>query len=141
MERHDIIKKTKAKEWLVCYGLYKFFVYMGNNLYKASEFCVLRSKDRERKLALDASYDKKMNVGTLVVENEKVCDEVLEHKGIDISCEEAVEKLGEVHVDTKKELVFCRDIVYSLWQAHCDNDRKKADEIFKSLGLKNKKEM
>jgi len=136
---NKVIKKDN-KGFKICNFLYKKLVYIGNKFYILSEKCVIYSRDRAKKIALDEEYEKRMSVGTLVLDKQKTCNDTLHYEEMDISCVDTVKELSITYIELKQELESCRGIVYALWEAHYTNNKKKTEEIFNSLGLKSKKE-
>jgi hypothetical protein len=118
-----------------CFRLYKFFVWIGNKFYVLSEKCVWYSRDRERKIEADEAWEKKVAVGDMVLENERLSEEYLEAEEIRITCKETVEELGATYMDLKRNLDFSNYLIWRLWEAFCEDDRVAMEKIFREIGL------
>jgi hypothetical protein len=135
-----IVRRKKPYKGLPgCFTLYRLFVWIGSKFYLISEKCVWYSRDRQRKIEADEAWEKKMAVGEMILDNEEFADKMLKTDEIEVSCQKTVEELGATYLELKQQLEFCNNIVYRLWQAHCDNNSEVMQEIFNEIGLKEKK--
>lgn len=132
----QIVPHSKKYKGIIgCFRLYRFLARAGDILYKMSEKCALYSRDRDRLATLDEKYKKRMEVGTIVVDTEKRCGDVIKYDEVDISCEEVTHKLGKTYSDALQELEYCREIVLRLWHGFKGGKHKDMEKIFMEIGL------
>jgi len=71
----------------------------------------------------------------MVLDNEKLKDEILKSNDFELECEEVVREFGNQHINNKTALEDCHQTVYALWLSHMNKDAETMDRIFASVGL------
>jgi len=135
MDSEIIRAKKDYKGFPGCYKLYRILVWIGNKFYVWSETCAWYSRDRQRKIAADEAWEKKMAVGEIVLDTPHLGEEILRTEEIEVGCKETVEELGSTYVNLKQELENTNRIIYDLWDAFSDNDMEEMGKIFQNIGF------
>lgn len=130
--------KSNSKPKIICELLYKLTYNLGRRLYRVSEKCVYFSKLRDQKIKLDKEYQERHEVGEMVLDNEKIKEEILSTDAYEVSCEDTIKELGAQHIDSKNELQYCHETVYSLWEAYVRDDMEEMEKVFSQIGLDKK---